>query len=82
MVEIAKALSLNPKILVLDEPTAVLDDKAARILFQVLRRLREQNLGIVYICWFMKQLEMTAERLPCGYEILVGKGILKKYLSR
>jgi ABC-type sugar transport system ATPase subunit len=47
MVEIAKALSLSPKVLVLDEPTAVLDDKAARILFQVLRRLREQNLGIV-----------------------------------
>jgi ABC-type uncharacterized transport system ATPase subunit len=49
MVEIAKALSLDPKVLVLDEPTAVLDDEAVRVLFQVLRRLREQDLGIIYI---------------------------------
>src|SRR3977135_320451 len=49
MVEIAKALSLNPIILVLDEPTAVLDDENTEVLFQVLRRLREQNLGIIYI---------------------------------
>jgi ABC-type sugar transport system ATPase subunit len=63
MVEIAKALSLNPKILVLDEPTAVLDDEAARVLFQVLRRLREQDLGIIYISHRIEEIFQLADRV-------------------
>ena len=63
MVEISKALSLNPKILVLDEPTAVLDDEAARVLFQVLRRLREQDLGIVYISHRIEEIFELADRV-------------------
>ena len=63
MVEIAKALSLDPKVLVLDEPTAVLDDEAARVLFQVLRRLREQDLGIIYISHRIEEIFQLADRV-------------------
>ncbi len=63
MVEIAKALSLSPKILVLDEPTAVLDAEAAQVLFQVLRRLREENLGIVYISHRIEEIFEIADRV-------------------
>ncbi len=63
MVEIAKALSLNPEVLVLDEPTAVLDDEAARVLFQVLKRLREQNLGIIYISHRIEEIFEIADRV-------------------
>jgi ABC-type sugar transport system ATPase subunit len=63
MVEIAKALSLNPKVLVLDEPTAVLDDEAARVLFRVLKRLQEQNLGIVYISHRIEEIFEIADRV-------------------
>jgi len=63
MVEISKALSLNPKILVLDEPTAVLDDEAARVLFQVLRRLREQDLGIIYISHRIEEIFQLADHV-------------------
>jgi ABC-type sugar transport system ATPase subunit len=63
MVEIAKALSLNPEILVLDEPTAVLDADAARILFRVLRRLREQNLGTIYISHRIEEIFEIADRV-------------------
>jgi ABC-type sugar transport system ATPase subunit len=63
MVEIAKALSLNPKILILDEPTAVLDDESTEVLFQVLRRLREQNLGIIYISHRMEEIFEIADRV-------------------
>ena len=63
MVEIAKALSLNPKILILDEPTAVLDDEATGVLFQVLKRLREQNLGIIYISHRIEEIFQIADRV-------------------
>ena len=48
-VEIARALSLNAKILLLDEPTATLTETDAARLFELLRELRKQGLGMVYI---------------------------------
>ena len=49
LVEIAKALSYQPKILILDEPTAALAPKEAERLFQILLRLKKQNISIIYI---------------------------------
>ena len=62
MVEIAKALSRNPKVLILDEPTAVLDDENAKVLFQVLKRLREQRLGMIYISHRLEEVFGVADR--------------------
>lgn len=63
MVEIAKALSLNPKILILDEPTAVLGVENTVVLFQVLRRLRDQDLGIIYISHRIEEIFKIADRV-------------------
>ncbi|MCL2425266.1 MAG: sugar ABC transporter ATP-binding protein [Oscillospiraceae bacterium] len=49
IVEISKVISKNIKILILDEPTAVLNDKEAEVLFGLLRRLRERDVSIIYI---------------------------------
>src|SRR5687767_5917121 len=49
LVEIAKALSQNARILVLDEPTAALTDAEVDTLVKILNSLRERNVGMVYI---------------------------------
>src|SRR5712692_6082436 len=49
LVEIAKALARDARILVLDEPTAALTDQEAEVLFAILQRLREGSTGIIYI---------------------------------
>jgi ABC-type sugar transport system ATPase subunit len=49
MVEIAKALRSDAKVLILDEPTAVLSQNETRHLFRIIRDLRERGLGLVYV---------------------------------
>jgi len=49
MIEIAKALSVEPKILIMDEPTAALNDQETEKLFEVLDRLKKQGVSIIYI---------------------------------
>ncbi|MFA7371132.1 MAG: sugar ABC transporter ATP-binding protein, partial [Sphaerochaetaceae bacterium] len=49
MVEIAKAISIKAKILIMDEPTSSLTEKEESILFDLIRRLKAQGLSIVYI---------------------------------
>jgi ribose transport system ATP-binding protein len=62
MVEIAKALSTDAKILVLDEPTASLSDNEVKILFQTIRRLKSQNVSMIYISHRMNEiLEISDE---------------------
>ena len=63
MVEIAKALSLQAKVLILDEPTAVLDQDRVQTLFRVIRRLREQGMGIVYISHHLEEIFEVADRV-------------------
>ncbi|MGN9164268.1 sugar ABC transporter ATP-binding protein [Tissierellaceae bacterium HCP3S3_D8] len=49
MVEIAKALSLNAKIIIMDEPTDTLTDNEVSSLFEIIRELKRQGKGLVYI---------------------------------
>lgn len=63
MVEIAKAISTNSKILVLDEPTAALTEKEIEQLFVIIRRLQEKGVGMVYISHRMDELEKICERI-------------------
>jgi ABC-type sugar transport system ATPase subunit len=49
MVEIAKALSLKARIIVMDEPTASLTDKEMEILFEIIRKLKEDGVTVIYI---------------------------------
>lgn len=62
MVEIAKALSMDAKILVLDEPTASLSDSEVAMLFQTIRRLQAQGVSMIYISHRMNEiLEISDE---------------------
>jgi general nucleoside transport system ATP-binding protein len=62
-VEILKAIYRNAKILVLDEPTAVLTPQETREIFDVLRRLRAQGYGIVFISHKLYEVLEIADRI-------------------
>ena len=63
MVEIAKALSVNPKVLILDEPTATITEKEVGILFSLLRKLKAQGLAIIYISHRLAEIFQIADRV-------------------
>ncbi len=65
MVAIARALSAtdNAKVLILDEPTSSLDSGEVEQLFAVMRRLREQGLGIVFVSHFLDQIYAITDRI-------------------
>jgi ribose transport system ATP-binding protein len=63
MVEIAKALSLSARVLVLDEPTAALSEAEARRLFELMRGLTAEGLGIVYISHRFEEIYAVGDRV-------------------
>lgn len=56
MVAIAKALSLNSKVLILDEPTAVFTGSEIEILFKIIQKLKSQGIAIVYISHHLEEI--------------------------
>lgn len=56
LVEIAKAVSYKAKILVLDEPTSSLTDQEVEILFDIINKLRDRGVGIIYISHKMDEI--------------------------
>jgi ribose transport system ATP-binding protein len=63
MVEIAKAISQNTSILILDEPTAALTDTETQTLFGLIREMKSQGMGIIYISHRMEELKQIADRI-------------------
>jgi rhamnose transport system ATP-binding protein len=63
LVEIARALGANARVLILDEPTASLSDREVDRLLQVLRDLRGQGVGIIYISHRLEELPQIADRV-------------------
>ncbi|WP_316167789.1 MULTISPECIES: sugar ABC transporter ATP-binding protein [unclassified Bradyrhizobium] len=63
MVEIAKALSFNSRVLIMDEPTAALNDREIAELFKMIRALKARGVGIVYISHKMDELKQIADRV-------------------
>jgi ABC-type sugar transport system ATPase subunit len=63
LVEIARALSRNARVLVLDEPTAALSRTEANRLFEILRDLRSQGLAIVYISHHLDEVIAIADNI-------------------
>ena len=63
MVEIAKALSFNSEVLIMDEPTAALTDAEIEELFHITRRLRDQGVGIVHISHRLEELKKITDRV-------------------
>ena len=63
LVEIAKALSQETRVLILDEPTAVLSERETTLLFRLIRRLREQGVAIVYISHLLPEILDLCDRI-------------------
>ncbi|MGO1774441.1 MAG: sugar ABC transporter ATP-binding protein [Agrococcus casei] len=63
MVEIAKALSYDSRVLIMDEPTSALTDNEVETLFELIESLREKGTGIVYISHRMEELKRLADRV-------------------
>src|SRR3954471_22840218 len=63
LVEIAKALSQDARILVLDEPTAALTDAEVETLFQILKKLKARGAGIIYISHKLDEVFRMSERI-------------------
>lgn len=67
LIEIAKALSDNTSILVMDEPTASLSDKETEILFRIVEDLKQRGISIVYISHRMKEIFRIADDITVLY---------------
>ncbi len=63
MVEIAKALSHKSRVLIMDEPTAALNNAEIEELFRIVRQLKEEGVGIVYISHKMDEIQRIADRI-------------------
>ncbi len=63
MVAIARAVDMNCKVLILDEPTSSLDDKEVAMLFQLMRDLRGRGVGIVFVTHFLEQVYEVSDRI-------------------
>ena len=63
MVEIAKAISSNARVIVFDEPTAALTDSEIEELFKVIRDLRKKGAGIIYISHRMDEINVISDRV-------------------
>lgn len=63
LIEIGKALANQPRVLLLDEPTASLTDRETETLFGIVRRLKAQGVGIIYISHRMAEIFALADRV-------------------
>ena len=63
MVAIARAIDVAARVLILDEPTSSLDAREVQALFAVLRRLRQDGLGIIFVTHFLDQVYEVSDRI-------------------
>jgi simple sugar transport system ATP-binding protein len=63
LIAIARALDVSAKLLVLDEPTSSLDEQEVKELFNVMRKLRAEGMGIVFVTHFLDQVYAISDRI-------------------
>ena len=63
MVAIARAVDMNCKVLILDEPTSSLDDKEVNRLFDLMRDLKSRGVGIIFVTHFLDQVYAVSDRI-------------------
>lgn len=61
MVEVARVTAIQPRIVILDEPTAALSVRETRVLFDIVRRLQEQGIGIIYVSHYLSEIRQIAD---------------------
>lgn len=91
-VEIAKAVSVNPKFLLMDEPSATLNAVETENLFRIVERLKKDNVGVIYITHRLEEMFEVCNRLivlkdgvvvdDCGMEGLTKEDIINKMVGR
>ncbi len=63
LTEIAKALALEARLIVMDEPTSALPDEEVEHLFEIIRRLRERGLGVVFVSHRLNEVRAICDRI-------------------
>lgn len=63
MVSIARAVDFESKVLILDEPTSSLDDQEVKKLFEVMRKLKADGVGIIFVTHFLEQVYEVCDRI-------------------
>jgi len=63
LVAIARAIDVSARVLILDEPTSSLDEREVAELFTVIRRLRDEGMGIVFVSHFLDQVYAISDRI-------------------
>ncbi|HVU11121.1 MAG TPA: sugar ABC transporter ATP-binding protein [Phototrophicaceae bacterium] len=63
MIELAKALHVQPKLLLMDEPTATLSEREVRTLFDLIARIKQRGIGVIYISHRPAEILKIADRI-------------------
>lgn len=63
MIAIARGIDMSAKLLILDEPTASLDDHEVGLLFKLMRQLKEQGISIIFVTHFLDQVYEICDRI-------------------
>jgi ribose transport system ATP-binding protein len=63
LVEIAKALSFHSQIIIMDEPTAALNDEETNKLLSIMKELKQQGMGIIFITHRLEEVQAVADRI-------------------
>ena len=63
MIAIARAVDMQCRVLILDEPTSSLDDEEVGKLFALMRRLKDQKVGIIFVTHFLEQVYAVSDRI-------------------
>lgn len=63
MTSIARAVDIDAKILILDEPTSSLDENEVKLLFSVMKELKDNGMGIIFITHFLDQVYSVSDRM-------------------
>ncbi|MCR4841814.1 MAG: sugar ABC transporter ATP-binding protein [Eubacterium sp.] len=63
MVAIARAVDMDCKVLILDEPTSSLDEEEVQKLFELMRKLRDDGVGIIFVTHFLEQVYEVCDRI-------------------
>ncbi len=77
MVAIARAVDMKCKVLILDEPTSSLDDKEVNMLFNLMRDLKSQGVGIIFVTHFLEQVYEVSDRIT----VLRNGELIGEYLT-
>jgi len=92
MVEIVKALSYDARLIIMDEPTSAISDKEVRKLFEVISKLKEKNISVIYISHKIEEIFEIADSITilrdgeyidtCSAKTLLYDDLIRKMVGR